>query len=106
MLDDINELIEKLTSYGIRQIEIPKSHPNVTILNWSNGSEEWYTHHSDHTKHLKKGVIISLDANQLAVPYKRVNVLKVIKQLDELPLFKNSFEVRSKISNQSINSMT
>ena len=98
MLDDINEQIKKLTSYGIRQAEIPKSHPNLTILNWSNGSVSWYTHHSDNTKHLKKGDIISLDANQLAVPYKREKVLSILKHLDNLPLYKNSFEAKGKIS--------
>ncbi len=99
MLDDINEQIKELTEYGMRHVKILKSYPNFTILNWSNGSKEWYTHHTDITKQYKKGDVLNLDANQLIVPFKRSKVLEIINQLNNLPLFKNSTEARSKISN-------
>lgn len=98
MLDNINELIKELTEYGRRQVKIPATYPNLTILAWSNGSRGWYTFNSDYAKGLKKDNMIELDANQLIVPYKKEKVITIIEHLDELPLYKNSFEVTGKIT--------
>lgn len=90
MIDKINKLISELTKYGIRQKEIMAL--PFSILNWSNGSENWYLTHFDHTDKMRIGSSLTLDANQLVVPFKFSEVQKIIEQLHVHPLYSNSFE--------------
>jgi len=96
MIDVINKLISKLTIYGGRCSMI-ESEP-FSIINWSNASAEWYltNPNSPFFKSQKKGDVIELDANQTIVPFEHDEVKKIIHKLDDLPLYKNSFEVKMK----------
>jgi len=93
MKDAINKLIAERTHYGVRIVTMIKP---ATIMCWSNGSANWYTYHPDSISHIKKGEEISLDANQIIVPFKRNEVLKIIEDVDQLPLYANSFEFSRK----------
>jgi hypothetical protein len=87
-IDDINYRISQRTSYGLREEVAPS--PGVIIV-WSNSSADWYA-----TRPVRKGERLTLDANQVFVPYPRRRVEAVLHKLEPLPLYKYSYEAVAK----------
>jgi hypothetical protein len=87
-ISDINYRISQRTRYGLRE-EIADA-PGV-VITWSNGSSSWYVEHA-----VRKGVQMTLDANNVFVPYPRLLVEAVLHKLEPLPLGKNAFEAIAK----------
>ncbi len=88
LINTINNEIFKRTSYGHRE-EIASG--RGYILSWSNASRKWNIGYYM----IKTNEIINLDANQIFVRAKKQDIITVLDKLDELPLYKNSFEYLS-----------
>lgn len=84
---DINNEIEKIQFYGHHN-ELVES-GRSTVLKWSNSCECWNV---SYFRELKKGNEITLDANEILVSYPKSKVNKYLCLLNELPLYKYSFE--------------
>lgn len=92
---DINQEIEKRTSYGVRSEQTPAK--NSTLLIWSNASKGWYAAHPSSVwaeGKKEKGIEVRLDANQLVVPYSYRTANKFVMCLNELPLYVCSTEAK------------
>ena len=87
IVNKINGIIALRTRYGVRNVT---AQPNSSWLFWSNGKKGWivFLTQSD-VKHARR---VRLDANEIVVPFPSEEVEKVIDQLNDLPLYKNSFE--------------
>lgn len=86
LLETINNDIAKRTKYGIReQIAYGRGY----VLSWSNANKCWNIIYR-----VKMNDVVNLDANQILVESKRKDIDEVLGQLDQLPLYKNSFEAR------------
>ncbi len=86
-VESVNSRIGQLTCYGLRKEVINK--PGCR-LSWSNGSRRWIIMG---TAKPEDGEI-TLDANELLVEGAREDIVKIIGQLEELPLYKFSTEAR------------
>jgi len=86
-LDNANNTITKLTHYGLRKETAPS---NGVLLSWSNGARKWTVTRSE----VKKGEILSLDANEVFLPVDKRTAERIQLCLSELPLYRNSFEAR------------
>lgn len=91
VIEDLNNKVAKLSSYGVRTevVEAP-SH----VLMWSNGSKCWFVSYAGGVK--QTGSIARLDANEFLAPYRSVVLDRVIPGLDYLPLYKVSFEAKTR----------
>lgn len=81
-IDEINLLINERTKYGIRDVFFSK---NAKVISWSNAQKKWI--------YYGKQTGTTFDANQVVIPdisEKQLNL--IIDQLEELPLYKFSFE--------------
>jgi len=83
-----NDLIEGRQSYGLRE-ELSKG--TTTKIFWTNGSAQWYI---DRTH--KQGDIVTLDANEIVLPFSERATERIIKYLIALPLYKLSFEAQQR----------
>lgn len=83
-----NEKISTLTSYGVR-IEIPES--DGIIISWSNGSKSWW-----YWGDRKKGIELKLDANMLFLPITKKQFDTIQGKLNQLPLYRCSFEAKER----------
>ena len=90
--DTINEIVGKRTHYG-RRDEIVPNH-DFTFLMWSNAQKKWIVnvYKTDVFENYTQDKIANLDANEIVVPFKADVVEGVIDQLNDLPLYRNSFE--------------
>ena len=86
--ETITEKINARTSYGIREEKVEYSFGR--IISWSNAGENWYQHYYAE----KKGSVITLDANQVLVYMKKLDLEAILPTLPVLPLYGNSFEAR------------
>lgn len=83
-IDDINYRISLRTAYGVRK---GKADAPGTVIVWSNASSDWYD-----SRVVRKGELLTLDANQVFVPYPRRRVSAALHRLDPLPLYRYSYE--------------
>lgn len=91
MTEFINSLIAKRTYYGVRtETVLPEKY---CIIAWSNGGEKWLNYGGRRHNHNNE---VQVDANEVVVPLYRDQIDKVIDRLDDLPLFANSFEAKSR----------
>lgn len=81
---DINYRISQRTSYGLRE---ETAHDPGVVIVWSNASAEWYA-----ARPVRKGERLTLDANQVFVPYPKRRVKAVLHKLEHLPLYRYSYE--------------
>lgn len=93
LVQSINDMIRQRTSYGLRQETITKV-PTYIILNWSNGSAEWWLQTNPL---MRRGSAITLDANQILVQgAKKSDVNAILRWLEPLPLYRFSFEAKER----------
>jgi hypothetical protein len=85
LLEKINNEISKRNSYGIREELIDQK---GYILGWSNSAKGWYVCYHQ----ISKGEKIRLDANEIFISANKKDMERIIKDFNELPLYKNSFE--------------
>lgn len=88
---ELNNRIAKLSMYGIRQ-EIVQQ-PSY-LLSWSNGAKAWYVAYGYGV--MQPGEKVPLDANQFLAPYRKAILDRIIDKLDYLPLYKMSFEAKTR----------
>ena len=93
VVEHLNTLISQRTSYG-RRTEIASKASHVLV--WSNASSDWYVLFYT----VKRGESVSLDANELLVPYGKAQIRRIIPLLMPLPLASYSFESRTKRQEQ------
>lgn len=92
LIETINKEISKRKSYGIReQIAYNRGY----IISWSNAGRCWNIGYYQ----IKTNEIINLDANQIFVEARKNDIIAVLDKLNELPLYKNSFEVVYGVAN-------
>lgn len=94
-----NEEIAQRTYYGPRTINLP-DHPNFTILGWSNGSESWHIlwgmiQPAVRQVMLRGGGTTTLDANYILIPVNPQVMMKILPELDPLPLYEFSLEAKA-----------
>ncbi len=99
IIDQINNDIAKLTSYGVRDVAIPSE--GYAFLSWSNGARVWriypnYVQNNLHYSTSEDATHWKCDANQLIVPFSEETVTLLLDKLDTLPLDKGSFENKLK----------
>lgn len=89
VVNELNNRIAKLRLYGLRQeiVEVPSY-----MLVWSNAAKSWYVAYGYGV--FQPGDKRALDANQFLAPYRRDVLTRVISKLDNLPLYKMSFEAK------------
>ncbi len=87
-LSIINEEVLKRTHYGMREelVEVPS-----TRLIWANSAESWLS-----VGNVRKGEIITLDANEAIVPLREKEVERVLSRAEYLPLYQYSFEAKKR----------
>ena len=85
LIQKINNDIAKRITYGIRE---QIAHNRGYIISWTNAQRKWNISYYQ----TKKNEIINLDANQIFVEARKNDIIEVLDKLDELPLYKNSFE--------------
>jgi len=86
-LEKANNTIKKMTHYGLREETAPS---NGVLLSWSNGARKWIMGQS----RIQKGESLSLDANELFLPANKETADRILACLQDLPLYKNSFEAK------------
>jgi hypothetical protein len=84
-LESLNERIKRLNCYGIRTITAAQSCYRIT---WSNSGTCWI---KDYYK-TRKGAKVTLDANQTIAFMDKKTLESILNQLEQLPLYGNSFE--------------
>jgi hypothetical protein len=85
MLESTNTKISKLTKYGERTVTTQ----NVgNILEWSNSLKKWKM-----SARIRAGTH-TLDANEVAVDGDEHEITQILPFLNDLPLFKKSYEGR------------
>jgi hypothetical protein len=95
-----NHEIRKRTYYGYHKVRLP-DHPNLSILAWSNGGENWHIMWGTINDVARSVVLkgqreITLDANEILVPIHPTVMERVVEELDPLPLF--DFSIEAKVS--------
>ena len=85
ILEALNAEIALRTQYGVRREVAPA---RGYILNWSNSAREWWLFQPA----ILKGHEVRLDANQIFAPYPQNKLLAILPELEELPLYRYSFE--------------
>ncbi len=88
-VEKINEEIRQLTSYGVREIYV---NTGGCVVTWSNGSRRWWVTLGVAPSNEKHPLL--LDANQLFIEGERKDIIEVIDQFEELPLYKFSTEAK------------
>ena len=114
LVQKLNNEVRKRTTYGTREEPLPGPVSGVWVLSWSNGSAEWYVSgHPFYYKHApsspeagemgyitrrpsRAGDIVVLDSNQFMVRAKKSDLLKVVRWLEPLPLYRFSFEAKGR----------
>ena len=84
----INNEISKRTYYGVREEYAEK--PGIKV-SWSNGGASWFP-----WGEVRKGEFVRLDANEMYLPITRTDFERVKLHLDDLPLYRLSFEAKQK----------
>jgi hypothetical protein len=84
-----NHDIKQLTRIGVRKVTTQKG---GYLIAWSNNCRCWRARVGDGS--LMKAGTHTLDANEIIIEAKKELVIAITKHLDELPLYKNSFEAR------------
>lgn len=84
-IETADEMIKKRTYYGMRTERASK--PSV-ILTWSNGGRQWLVSRN----RIEQGTDISLDANEILVPFSPVRMDRVQPCVIDLPLYFGSLE--------------
>lgn len=87
MINQINDEIATRKTYGTRQGYCLVS---GVILIWSNASASWHIKRA-----VKKNELVTMDANEIVAYGKQKDIKAVLKDLNPLPLYKNSFEDRN-----------
>lgn len=94
LITHINAEIAKLTNLG-RRTEIVHSR-NAHIIEWSNGSAEWWVYRSG--QYGSGSLIINrelnLDANQVLIYVPLYKLDKILQWLNPLPLYEGSYEYK------------
>jgi hypothetical protein len=92
---DINNSIDDLTFYGLREEYVKEE---STFLHWSNGSRRWIAAHpeSGFGERVRPGNTVTLDANQMITPHPYEFVDKISGCLKDLPLYACSFEAKQR----------
>lgn len=91
-LKTLSEKVRARTTYGLRE-EVIESKFGY-IIAWSNASRKWYMQTLPLSFYTNETVV--LDANQVLAYGKKSDIEKMIPDLPELPLYKNSFEAMYK----------
>ena len=86
-VDITDEEIMKRTRYGVRK-EVAKE-PSTEIM-WSNGDACWIVC----LNQIEPGTKVELDANEIIVPFSRVQMERIANFLVELPLYAASSEAK------------
>ena len=98
-LDAASEQARQRTFYGLRPITLPAA-PFFSILTWDNGAAEWYTDYMTTEWAVRlawKGRReISLDANQILIPYPPYVAARIAPWVEPLPLYHFSTEARGR----------
>jgi len=84
---ELNEEISKRTTYGIRE---ELANKDGVMLSWSNGSRKWFGSGGK----IKKGSVVSMDANELFAPISPSRFERVNDCLGVLPLYFGSTEAQ------------
>lgn len=80
-----DDKIKKRTYYGMRREKADK--PSVT-LSWSNGSRSW----SVSSRRIEAGEEVTIDANEILVPFSPTRMNRVLPCVIDLPLYFASTE--------------
>lgn len=94
-----NKEIAKRTHYGQRREIIPDK-GSVSFLRWSNGSKDWAVSKGDSDYVMRARSTgernVTLDANQIIVPFHPLVMSKIAPALDDLPLYEYSTEAKER----------
>jgi hypothetical protein len=100
MLTTMNNIIRGQTEYGYKSWKV-KNKRKATILSWSNSAADWHPVSVYRYCQMRgKNPPISLDANQIVVPYPIMKVKQLIAAgapLAQHPLFAGSFEYKTEV---------
>lgn len=91
----INYTIDKMRSYGVIHVSLPKGAKVARFIFWSNAQAGWSSYGQAQDLSVKQG--ISADANKiLVVGSNKAQIDRILPRLAALPLYHGSFEARQR----------